>query len=233
MIRDAARVDAHVSQMVAPRDGGLLLLKGAHRLPAFKARVADGDRLLSGDPTLEKARPGHPSSLRRAHQPDPCARARAAIAVSFGPRCLSPLPGPWLRRPPACLPSSRCCSFVANGPAASWPTGSRWGHGRFAATSTSSARSATRWRPRRGWRAATGSAPGPSSRRSCLTTRRRWPSRSASHRRHRLDRRDRGDLGAGAGQARAGASGPAASPGQRRSATRPTLVRVRGPADRP
>src|ERR1700694_3873832 len=41
-IGDAARVDTHLSELVAPCQRGLLILERADRLPALQARVVDG-----------------------------------------------------------------------------------------------------------------------------------------------------------------------------------------------
>jgi len=69
VIRHAASVDTHASQLVAPRQRRLLVLKHAHGLPALEARVSDRHRWFVGDPTLQETRQRHPSSLRLA--PDP------------------------------------------------------------------------------------------------------------------------------------------------------------------
>lgn len=64
MIRYAARIDPHRSQLLPPGYRGRLILKRAHRLPALYARVADQHRLLLGDATLQKAQDRHLTSVR-------------------------------------------------------------------------------------------------------------------------------------------------------------------------
>ena len=152
-------------------------------------------------------------------------------ADSLCPQLVAGYAPRWCRRPPASSRYSRCFRSAVNGRARSSLIGSRSGRGRSAVTSTSCARSVTRSRRRRGWPAAIASALGASCRRCCSTTPRpsRWPR--PAHRRLRVDRRDRGDLGPRAGQARAGPAGASAAPGQR-TQRRHLGVRRRRAADR-
>src|SRR5436309_15809411 len=76
MIGSTLGVDAHCTQLVAPRDGGLLILERADRLPVLDARVADEDRRFPRGAALAMPAQRHPRSLalrpllgaRRRHQ---------------------------------------------------------------------------------------------------------------------------------------------------------------------
>jgi len=58
MIGDAPRVDPERPQLVAPRQGGALIIEGADRLPALEARVVDGHGRFFGG-TCEQAGETH------------------------------------------------------------------------------------------------------------------------------------------------------------------------------
>src|SRR5208282_5321342 len=59
VIRDAIGLQAHASEVVAPRHRRRLLLEHADRLPAFEARVANRHRLFLRDTTVQETRDRH------------------------------------------------------------------------------------------------------------------------------------------------------------------------------
>ena len=115
---------------------------------------------------------------------------------------------------PGCCGCCPCCRPGGTGPAPSWRIGSASPPARSATTWSGCASWATPSRPDRGWPAVIGWAPAAPP---AAPPRRRRGGRGgggAAHRRERLDRRHRGDVGPGAGQAAADPAGAAAAPGR-------------------
>ena len=69
MIGTAACVETHGAELVAPRQGGCLILERAHRLPALKARIADRDLLVARDAAFQEPWDRHRSSVCEKRQP--------------------------------------------------------------------------------------------------------------------------------------------------------------------
>src|SRR5439155_14871432 len=64
VIGGALGLDAHASELVAPSEGGRLLLEGGDRLPVLEARVCDQDRRLARAAAVSKPSRAHDHSLR-------------------------------------------------------------------------------------------------------------------------------------------------------------------------
>ncbi len=64
MIRRAACLDAHRSQLIPPGDSRSLILERADRLPGLDPWIADENRVLPGEASLQESRAHHPASVR-------------------------------------------------------------------------------------------------------------------------------------------------------------------------
>ena len=89
VIGDAAGVEAHMTELIPPGEGSVLLLERAHRLPALEARIADGNRLFPGTPS--EARDMHTPSvrIRRSAAGRQRAAAIARAGSTLAARCAS------------------------------------------------------------------------------------------------------------------------------------------------